>query len=477
MALRAFIIILLLCTSVPALADEARLALGAPADSPQPVTAALNQGGETATHAVTVSPLAIGLVIMPNGMLRSPGQASQFATHFGQRLGVPVRAHLFESERMFVDWFNRLQALDLALLEEPERYNPLAGNYRPLLRLEAADGFSGLLVARRDLPEERVQGVLQALAGYGHAPTAGDLQVSSPVQPRLPEAPPMPVAPERPASVQTPPPASSASSAATEPAAAVPVVAMTTETVAAVPESAAVVAPEPAAVPEIAAATEPTTTAIAGAEPPAAASGPVPAVIAQPDLPQELRPPGVPQPRPARVPEAAPPVDEPTLLGKLQDLFGRTPKPPPLLPPPDPEPGVVYVVPFITLMVPSEFRERAFDQFVDTLNQRGNERDLRFVILKQGLDKIDRDWLGERKYVLGEIYGYVEDSGCCSTDLRTRARLTFYRAHLPDPALKYEYPVRTFFEHDQSNLTVERQKLADQVANVLADELFKALQP
>lgn len=202
----------------------------------------------------------------------------------------------------------------------------------------------------------------------------------------------------------------------------------------------------------------------------------VPDVIAQPDLPQELRPPGVPLPRPGRVPKA-PPAEEPLLLAKLQEPLARTPKPAPLLPQPDAEPGVVYVAPFITLMVPSEVRERIFDQFVDTLNQRGAERKLKFVILKQGLDKVDRGWLGARKYVLGEIYGYVEDSGCCSTDLRTRARLTFYRAHQAEPALKFEYPVRTFFDHDRSTLTAERQRLADQIASVLVEELFKTLQP
>lgn len=203
----------------------------------------------------------------------------------------------------------------------------------------------------------------------------------------------------------------------------------------------------------------------------------VPEVIAQPDLPQELRPPGVPLPRPGRLPKAAPPTEEPLLLAKLQEPLGRTPKPPPLLPVPDPEPGVVYVAPFITLMVPTEVRERVFDQFIDTLNQRGAERKLKFVILKQGLDKVDHNWLGARKHVFGEIYGYVEDSGCCSTDLRTRVRLTYYRAHQPEPALKFEYPVRVFFDHDRSNLTVERQKLADQVAAALVDELLKALQP
>ncbi len=135
------------------------------------------------------------------------------------------------------------------------------------------------------------------------------------------------------------------------------------------------------------------------------------------------------------------------------------------------------MLPFIWLMVPPEVQERVFDQFVDTLNQRGVAQKLKFVIFKQGLDKTQHAWLDARKYALGEIFGYVEDSGCCSTDLRTRVRLTYYRAHQAEPVLKYEYPVRTFFDHDRSTLAVERQKLADQIAAVLVEEMFKALQP
>jgi hypothetical protein len=185
----------------------------------------------------------------------------------------------------------------------------------------------------------------------------------------------------------------------------------------------------------------------------------------------------VPLPRPGRSSKVPPSSEEPLRLAKLQDKLDRTPKPPPLLPEPDPEPGVVYVLPFISLMVPPEVQERVFDQFVDTLNQRGVAQKLKFVILKQGLDKTQRAWLEARKYTLGEIFAYVEESGCCSTDLRTRVRLTYYRAHQADPVVNFEYPARVFFDHDRSTLAIERQKLADQIAGVLVEELFKALQP
>jgi len=206
-------------------------------------------------------------------------------------------------------------------------------------------------------------------------------------------------------------------------------------------------------------------------------SGAVPSVIAQPDIPQELRPPGVPVTRPAKLPMPLPPKeDEKALVAKLPGKIGRTQKKDPLLPPPDPEPGIVYVVPFITLMVPEAVRERIFDQFVDKLNASGANRKLRFVILKEPLEKIDREWLDARKYVFGEIFGYVEDSGCCSTDLRAKARLTYYRAHHSEPTLRYEFPVRTFFEHNQTTIEIERNRIADQIANALVAELSKALQ-
>jgi hypothetical protein len=209
-----------------------------------------------------------------------------------------------------------------------------------------------------------------------------------------------------------------------------------------------------------------------------AVSSAVPEMIAQPDLPQELRPPAVPLPRPARRPAAAPELtDEPSIVGKFEQLVTKAPKPVPLLAAPDPDPGVIYLVPFVTLMVPPEVHEQVFDQFVDTLNQQGAEQRLKFVILKQALNKVDQNWLTSRKHVLGEIFGYVEDSGCCSTTIRANVRLLYYRAHQPEPTLRYEYPVQVFFDHDRSNLPVERQKLADQIVTALVNQLFKALQP
>lgn len=489
------------------------LAKSVVAGSPSAEVVASSAPSGAARSAITVTapvmPMVIGLTVTRDGAVRSPEQARQFAAQLGRWLGVPVRLRLLANEQDLLDWFARFRMLDLAVIDEPSRHDPLTGDYRPLQRLVTADGGSALLVARPELDESRLEGALRALARFGRDPRLDEILAVAGESPPPPVAETLTassatanaaaaVAGSPPAGMPTPPPPPAWPEAPVKPAGMLP--APVAPSVAATASEASV-AGEPAVVvtvvesstpvavveppreqisrhsaPASVSSAEASPVTAAPATPAVAEISEVPEVIAQPALPQELRPPGVPQPRPGRQPEARTvTVDEPSLLGKLQDMFGRTPKPPPLLPPPDPEPGVVYVVPFITLMVPAEVRERVFDQFVDALNQKGVERKLKFIILKQPLDKIDRAWLGERKYILGEIYGYVEDSGCCSTDLRTRARLTFYRAHLPDPALKYEYPVRMFFSHDESTLAVERQKLSDRVAEVLVAELLKAL--
>ena len=588
---------------------------GATGDMPQKIATMLRRGGSAPLSTLPpqiksaasttpapapgidlpAAPLILGVVTGRDELLRTPVQADQFAAMLGKRLGIPVRVRRFDNEQLLADWFIRFRMIDLAVIGEPGRRDPLTGNYRPLQRLAAKAGRTGLLVVRQDLSAGRSEGIEQVLAAYGRdlnlddilaapmaelptlAATPAPIMPTPPQPPTWPEVPVIPPAPEKPEAAPAVPvsdmptePAESVLSpiVATQPLSAVvaqapapeaPVLPPPSPVEIVVAETAPDMLPElpftpepsqliedvplPAAIPEVAATVPEVAPAVAAAAasaavvetptpetpgvpalppeetdkvetvpeallelpfvpvpprvvaestPPAAGqedaseeesslvlsgANEVPSVISQPDLPQELRPPGIPLPRPGRLPKAPLPAAEPLLLTKLQEPLPRTPKAPPLLPELDPEPGVVYIAPFITLMVPSAVQERVFDQFVDTLNQRGAARQLKFVILKQGLDKIDRTWLGARKYALGEIYGYVEDSGCCSTDLRTRVRLTYYRPREATPARIFEYPVRAFFDHDHSTLAVERQKLADQIAAALVDELFKALQP
>ncbi len=201
-------------------------------------------------------------------------------------------------------------------------------------------------------------------------------------------------------------------------------------------------------------------------------------MVAQPDIPPELRPPGVPIIRPGRLPQRATVVEDELLVASIPEPRRNIEpsRPPKLLPEPEPEPGVIYVVPFVAIMVPDEVNARIFDQFVDLLNREGAAFGLQFVILKEGLRRVTPEWLAIRKYVTGEIYAYVEDAGSSWTELRTKARVTYRHPGQDGPAFGFEYPVKNFFDHDRSSLEVERIKMADNVAMVLAEELLKALQ-
>ena len=491
--------------------------------------------------AGSVSPLLLGVVRTPRGTPYTEEEAAGLAALVSERLGVPVQGRVFASDQVLADWFLRYRMVDLALIVEAGRGDVLGHNYQPLWRLASAAAVAGapdLLAARLDIPRGQMD-KLVAAANAGpmnidRRPEAPPVMVVTPAAPVEPPAvtPPPVVAPPAPAPVPEPPPVVVAPVPPVEP----PVVTPPPPVIeppapAPVPEPPPVaVAPVPPVEPPVAAAAPPVVEppamapelpfqpvppraveeaasvptqsverpapVAAASPPPAPAAKPpappeeepapvlagtpaVPSVIAQPALPQELRPPGLPTPRPTRTPKGAqePPAEEPLRLAKLPDKVGRTPKQPPLMPEADPDPGVIYVVPFQALMVPAEVHERIFDQFVDVLNERGAAQGLKFVILKQGLERVSPEWLAARKHVQGEVFGYVEESGCCSTDLRTKARLTYYRANQPEPSFKFEYPIRKMFEHDQSTLPVERQKLADQVAEVLIEEMLRALQP
>ncbi|MBW2520253.1 MAG: hypothetical protein JRD88_07870, partial [Deltaproteobacteria bacterium] len=211
----------------------------------------------------------------------------------------------------------------------------------------------------------------------------------------------------------------------------------------------------------------------------------LPSMIAQPAIPQSLRPPGVPIVRPGRLPateqgnDPEPFEEDPSIVGALPKPIEKTKawEPPKLLPEPEPEPRVVYIVPFTSVMVPREVSALLFDRFVDLLNTKAEGLDFTFVILKEGLDEAPQEWLLERKYVTGEIYAYVEESGCCSTDLRSMSRIVYRKAHQEEPVFAFEYPFQSFFDHEQSTLQVERRKLAESIANTLANELMLFLKP
>jgi hypothetical protein len=203
----------------------------------------------------------------------------------------------------------------------------------------------------------------------------------------------------------------------------------------------------------------------------------VAAMIAQPDIPPELRPPGIPIVRPGFLTRRTTVEEDELLVASIPEPRKKTepPRLPKLLPEQEPEPGIIYVVPFVAVMVPLEVNARIFDQFVDTLNQEGEALGLQFVILKKGLRSVDPEWLSVRKYVTGEIYAYVEDSGSNWTELRSKVHLTYRQPNQNVPVFSFESPAKRFFDHDRSTIDIERIKLSDDISATLSRELLKVL--
>jgi hypothetical protein len=204
---------------------------------------------------------------------------------------------------------------------------------------------------------------------------------------------------------------------------------------------------------------------------------PVVAMVSQPDIPQELRPPGVPVVRPGRVTRRTDAEAENRLVASMPEPLKQIepPRPPILLPQPVQDAGIVYVIPFSAVMVPAEVTARIFDQFVDALASESETLGLQFVILKEGLQRVTPEWLAVRAYVTGEIYAYVEEPGPEVTDLRAKARLTYQQPNRNVPSFTFNYPAKNFFQHDTSSIEIERALLADDIAAILAGELLKSL--
>ncbi|TYO96673.1 hypothetical protein EDC39_11363 [Geothermobacter ehrlichii] len=140
-----------------------------------------------------------------------------------------------------------------------------------------------------------------------------------------------------------------------------------------------------------------------------------------------------------------------------------------------PSEETLYVVPFTTIMVPQAVSEGIFDRFVDALIEKGVDRKYNVVILKQGLKEIAPDWLASHYYITGDLFAYVEESGCCSTTIRSRSRIRLFQPGSTEPVLMMEYPREVFFDHDYSTIEQQRRLLARDIADTLAGYLIDAL--
>jgi hypothetical protein len=134
----------------------------------------------------------------------------------------------------------------------------------------------------------------------------------------------------------------------------------------------------------------------------------------------------------------------------------------------------LYVVPFAAVMVPQEIVDGIFDRLVDELNATA-PNGAPVVILKRDLKEIDATWLADKYYLTGELFGYVRDSGCCSTELRLRTRVNYHQPGNERPTLTITCPREELFDHDSSTFDIERQKLIDELTQTLVIELRREL--
>lgn len=142
---------------------------------------------------------------------------------------------------------------------------------------------------------------------------------------------------------------------------------------------------------------------------------------------------------------------------------------------PAPQDGVVYVVPFVTALVPPSFSKRVFDDLVDYLNAYRQGTGIQwFFIIEQDLKDVEPSWLARQTYISGEIWSYLEESGCCKTELHAHARAHIIEAGKSEPSVVVSVPVEGFFDHDDSSLEKEREILARRLAHELGSRIISS---
>ena len=138
----------------------------------------------------------------------------------------------------------------------------------------------------------------------------------------------------------------------------------------------------------------------------------------------------------------------------------------------------IYIVPFDATLVPPDFGEPLFNEFVDILNdQRRTTKVGRFVILKEDLKDVEPSWLIKQTYLSGDVWGFVEDAGCCSSELKVKSRLYVYDQGRNEPVLEIYLPVEDFFEYDRTTLDEAKRRLSKKLARDLAGLVIGHLTP
>lgn len=137
---------------------------------------------------------------------------------------------------------------------------------------------------------------------------------------------------------------------------------------------------------------------------------------------------------------------------------------------------VLPVLPFAGTLVPETFSATVFDNCVDILNDNHAQTSIKwFSIIKDDLQEVAKALPPDHLYVAGELWSYIENSGCCSTELQVKARVRVLRAGTQEQLFEAEIPMNSFFEHDRSTLSVERSRLAMRLSRAMADQILNAL--
>lgn len=138
----------------------------------------------------------------------------------------------------------------------------------------------------------------------------------------------------------------------------------------------------------------------------------------------------------------------------------------------------IYIVPFDTTLVPPDFGEPVFDQFVDLLNARRDQTKVgRFIILKEELSEVEPAWLTRQTYISGDIWGYIESTGCCSTEVTVKSKIQLYEPGRSTPTFEVYVPVEYYFSHDRGDIAGAKELLGKKLAQDLTKAVIKKLTP
>lgn len=138
---------------------------------------------------------------------------------------------------------------------------------------------------------------------------------------------------------------------------------------------------------------------------------------------------------------------------------------------------MVPIVPFVNTLVPAAFSEMVFNDYVDGMNDQHQQTGFSwFGIVKDDMKELEKILSPSYIYISGEIWSYIENSGCCSTELRLKSRLRIYRMQSKELLWEAEIPLTSFFDHDRSTFPAEREKIGKQLSTIMIRETVKALQ-